>query len=205
MENGKWMIVLGIILIVGCSKPPEKTTRIEAVRVTAAKPFISDIVLSTTLQGTVLPIREAKISAKAGGRIQSIFVQENSSVQQGNVVAKIDPTDAKIRLLQAEAGLVTTKAGLKQAETSLEQAKTEFDRAHMYFQGFTINIMTLSGLIIAMGRLVLVSLHHLGHKYCCGMWQGLSKKMDQGLSNDSIRSGRLPLMPISLAVSWVML
>jgi len=81
------------------------------------------------VQGTTLPICEAKISAKIGGRLSNIFVQENSPVQQGELVAKLDPTDAQIRLEQAEAGLSTAKAGLKQAETNFELAKLEFERA----------------------------------------------------------------------------
>ncbi|MFH1450181.1 MAG: efflux RND transporter periplasmic adaptor subunit [bacterium] len=129
MRNAKWMIVLGLILIVGCAKPQDMETKIEAISVTTAKPAISEIILTTTLQGTILPIREAKISAKVGGKILRIFAAENDFVQQGAVVAKLDPTDAQIRLLQAEAGLNTAKAGLKQAKTNFELAKIEFERA----------------------------------------------------------------------------
>lgn len=125
----KVTLCLLILLITGCVKPPEKETKISAISVTTAKPAISDIILTTTLQGTILPIREAKISPKMGGKLYKLYVKENSSVKQGDVVALIDPTDAKIRLLQAEAGLSTAKAGLKQAETNLDLVKIEFERA----------------------------------------------------------------------------
>jgi len=118
-----------ILLITECARLQEKEVKIEAISVSTAMPTISSIILTTTLQGTALPIREAKISAKVDGRLLDIFVEENSFVKQGNIVAKLDPTDAQIRLLQAEVGLATAKAGLKQAETNLELAKIEFERA----------------------------------------------------------------------------
>jgi len=129
MQNVKWIMVFGMVLIIGCSKPQVMETKIEAISVTTAKPVISDIILTTTLQGTILPIREAKISAKVGGKILRIFAAENDFVKQGDVVAKLDPTDAGIRLSQAEAGLVTANAGLRQAETNFDLAKIEFERA----------------------------------------------------------------------------
>ncbi len=129
LKMTKGILCLLILSITGCVKLPEKEAKIEAVCVTTAKPAVSSIILTTTLQGTILPVREAKISAKTGGRILSIFVQENSPVKQGDVVAKIDPTDAQIRLSQAEAGLAAAKAGLKQAETNLDLVKMEFERA----------------------------------------------------------------------------
>jgi len=130
MQNVKWMITLGIFLIIsGCGKQPEKEVKIEAISVTTARPFISSITLTTTLQGTILPVREAKISPKIGGKVLKIYVKENDPVRQGEVVAKLDPTDAQIRFEQAEAGLATAKAGLKQTETNLELAKIEYERA----------------------------------------------------------------------------
>ncbi|MFH1562658.1 MAG: efflux RND transporter periplasmic adaptor subunit [Nitrospirota bacterium] len=129
MKNLRWVALSILVLIIGCAKPPEKETKIEAISVVTATPAISDIILTTTLQGTVLPIREAKISPKMGGKLLKIYVKENDPVQQGDVVANLDPTDAQLRLLQAEAGLSTAKAGLKQAETNLELVKIEFERA----------------------------------------------------------------------------
>ena len=132
MDNGKRKTnnSPGDALNYGVWKTTRKGAKIEAISVTTAKPAISSIILTTTLQGTILPIREAKISAKVGGKIMRIFVAENDFVKQGAVIAKIDPTDAGIRLSQAEAGLFTAKAGLKQAETNLELTKIEFLSGH---------------------------------------------------------------------------
>ncbi|MEW6482618.1 MAG: efflux RND transporter periplasmic adaptor subunit [bacterium] len=103
--------------------------KIEAVSVTAAKPFISDIVLTTTFQGTIKPIKEAKISPKIGGMLLQILAKENDYVKAGQVVAKLDATDAQIGLSQAEAALTTANAGLHQAEANFDHAKIEFERA----------------------------------------------------------------------------
>ncbi len=118
-----------LILIIGCGKQPKNDVKIEAVSVVTAKPFISDIVFSTTLLGTILPIKEADISPKMGGELVEILVKENTYVKKDQIVAKLDPTDAKLVLAQAEAGLKTAQAGLLQAEANYNNAKVEFERA----------------------------------------------------------------------------
>lgn len=124
-----FIISLSLILIAGCTKPPVEEVITEVISVVAAKPFISDIVLTTTLQGTIMPIQEAKISSNMAGRLLQILVKENQQVKKGEIVAKLDPTDLKIRLSQTEAALNIANAGLKQAEITYENAKIEFERA----------------------------------------------------------------------------
>ncbi|MEK7274839.1 MAG: hypothetical protein AAB110_06255, partial [Candidatus Desantisbacteria bacterium] len=59
LKMTKGILCLLILSITGCVKPPEKETKVEAVCVTTAKPAVSSIILTTTLQGTILPVREA--------------------------------------------------------------------------------------------------------------------------------------------------
>lgn len=79
------LIITGLILISGCVKQTKEEVKIEGVSVVTSKPFISDIVLTTTLQGTILPIKEAKISSKMGGQLSRIFVKENADVKEGQI------------------------------------------------------------------------------------------------------------------------
>lgn len=127
IKNG--ILCLLILSATGCAKPQDMETKIEAISVTVAKPSISDIVLTTILQGTIMPIEEAKISSKMGGRLSQLLVKEDSYVKKGQIVAKLDPTDINIGFSQAEAALTTVKAGLEQARINHENAKIEFERA----------------------------------------------------------------------------
>lgn len=118
-----------VVLIVGCAKSPAKEIKIETVSVVTSRPFISDIVLTTTLQGTIMPIKEAEISPKMGGRLEKLLVDENDYIQAGQLVASIDSTDAALGVSQAEAGLEIARTSQHQAEINYENAKREFERA----------------------------------------------------------------------------
>ena len=66
--------------------------------------------------GYVVARRQATVSAKITGKLNQLFIEEGVHVKEGDVVAKLDDTNASAALLQA-------KAGVTQAESTLTQAK----------------------------------------------------------------------------------
>lgn len=121
-------LVFILVLTPGCTKPPANNVQIGAVNVVTAMPSISDISLTTTFAGTILPIKEAEISPKIGGTLLQLLVDENDYVTRGQVVASLDPTDEELALSQAQAGLQMAQASLHQAEINYENARIEFER-----------------------------------------------------------------------------
>ena len=93
-----------------------------------------DILLSGTVEA-----READLSFQVGGRVNLINVQEGSWVEQGAVIATIDPTDLQLALQQktaqanaAKASLESLKAGtrvqeLHVAEADLQKAQSQLN------------------------------------------------------------------------------
>lgn len=65
--------------------------------------------------------RQAKIGARAAGRIESLSVEEGSLVEAGQVIAILDHKDI-------DAALAATRAGLLQARAQLEEQKVEVER-----------------------------------------------------------------------------
>ena len=100
-------ILLGYLLFRGkASTTQYKTVRVERGAITAT--------ISAT--GTLNPLTTVLVGSQVSGRIQSIFVDFNSPVKQGQIVAQIDPAPFKAQFTQA-------KANLKNAEANLEIAK----------------------------------------------------------------------------------
>jgi RND family efflux transporter MFP subunit len=66
--------------------------------------------------GYVVARRQATVSAKITGKLEQLFIEEGVHVKEGDVVAKLDNTNASAALLQA-------KAAVTQAESTLVQAK----------------------------------------------------------------------------------
>ncbi|RDV00699.1 efflux RND transporter periplasmic adaptor subunit [Trinickia dinghuensis] len=66
--------------------------------------------------GYVVARRQATVSAKITGKLDQLFIEEGVHVKEGDVVAKLDDTNASAALVQA-------KAGVTQAESTVTQAK----------------------------------------------------------------------------------
>jgi membrane fusion protein (multidrug efflux system) len=76
------------------------------------------------------------LSARVGGTVSAVAVDDNDAVKKGDVLLRIDVTDFKLALKAAEARLVQAKtqvevyrASIKQARASLESATAEAERA----------------------------------------------------------------------------
>jgi RND family efflux transporter MFP subunit len=68
------------------------------------------------VSGTLQPVRQAIVKAKVAGDVQQITVREGESVQAGQVLARIDTTDAQSRLADRVGALESAKAQLALAE-----------------------------------------------------------------------------------------
>jgi RND family efflux transporter MFP subunit len=76
--------------------------------------------------GYVVALREATVSAKAIYKVNEVLVQEGQLVKQGQVIARLDDTNAR-------AALEQSKAQVKQLEAALAAAKLAADDARPIF------------------------------------------------------------------------
>ncbi len=79
--------------------------------------------------GYVTPRRRATIAAKITGRVNEIFTEEGMRVEPGQILATLDDSDARARLLSARADREATAATL--ADLRVNLANAERDRRRM--------------------------------------------------------------------------
>ena len=77
--------------------------------------------------GYVVALRQATVSAKAIYKVNEVLVQEGQAVKQGQIIARLDDTNAR-------AALEQSKAQVKQLEASLAAAKLAADDALPIFK-----------------------------------------------------------------------
>jgi RND family efflux transporter MFP subunit len=82
--------------------------------------------------------RQAKIGAKAPGRIELVNVEEGSSVKKGEVLAILEHADLDASLAAIEASLARAKSALAEQEVVIEHAKREFYRAERLWKSMSI-------------------------------------------------------------------
>ena len=77
-----------------------------------------DITQSVTATGTINPVVNIQVGSQISGIIQKLFVDYNSPVKAGQIVAQIDPATYKAAVMQAEGDLASAKAALELAQVN---------------------------------------------------------------------------------------
>ncbi len=86
---------------------------------------ISAVVSAT---GTLNPINTVLVGSQVSGTIQHLFADFNDRVEEGQVIARIDPALFIARRAEAEATLKSAQAERDKASVGVENTKREYDR-----------------------------------------------------------------------------
>jgi HlyD family secretion protein len=93
-----------------------------------------DIEALVVASGTLNPVDLIDVGTQVSGRISKIYVDFNSHVKAGQVVAELEQDTYIQRLKQNEANLKTAVAALDRAKTTEENSKRKYDRALSLFE-----------------------------------------------------------------------
>ena len=134
MLRGHWLVAAGMIAAAaafaafefrGQDKPQYFTTK-------ADRGDIRQVVEAT---GTINAVITVQVGSQVSGTISHLFVDFNSRVKKGQVVAQIDPAlfegavlQAKGDLANAKANVVSAKANLEKARAAAVQTKADYER-----------------------------------------------------------------------------
>ena len=134
-KNLKWLILAGVLAVVAIfaafgfnakSQDQNFTAKVE-------RGDIHDVVEAT---GTINAVITVQVGSQVSGVIAKLFVDFNSRVHKGDLIALIDPAlfqgavqQAEADLNSAKANLLAARANLEKAKASLVQTKADFERA----------------------------------------------------------------------------
>jgi HlyD family secretion protein len=153
VDGRKWLRRLGVVAVVAAligvaslwwiktrPKPPAKY-----VTAVVASGDVTETIQST---GVVNPLLQVQVGAVVSGRITKVFVDFNSQVKSGDVLAEIDQTLFGAAIDQNVAQLTQAKAAVVHAETALVTARQALDRAKKLVEeglGSQANLETAQG------------------------------------------------------------
>lgn len=87
-----------------------------------------DIMESITASGTINPLSTVSVGSQASGRIAETYVDYNSVVKKGQLLALIDQENAKATVQQREAALEIAKAQVAVEENNIKYYKKALNR-----------------------------------------------------------------------------
>jgi HlyD family secretion protein len=126
-----WKLVLGLLvlaLVVGAGWWWSSGRKEDAVRFRTAKVEKGPITATVSSTGTVNPVTSVQVGSQVSGQIKELFVDFNSPVKQGQLIARIDPETFQYRVRQAEADLEAAASAVGRAQVSLVNAERDLKR-----------------------------------------------------------------------------
>ena len=122
-------IIIAILVIAVALFAYKKTSSHDTAQNFKTLPLtIGSITESITASGTINPLSTVTIGTQASGRIAEIYVDYNSEVKKGQLLALIDQDNAKANVAQREASLEIAKAQVAVEENNIKYYKKALDR-----------------------------------------------------------------------------
>lgn len=127
----KALLIGTAILLTGCKGAP-------TVKYTTVKVERQEIKSSVTATGTIEPVTLVEVGTQVSGIISHIYVDYNSTVKKGQVIAELDRENLNSQLETAQAQLESAKSDLSYQEQNFERQKTLHDKGHISDNDFEL-------------------------------------------------------------------
>ncbi len=102
------------------------------------KPLSKDTITQyVEASGTIKPINTIEVGTQVSGTVAKIYVDYNSTVKQGELLAELDPSLFQANVDQSSAKLNNAKASLAKAKATLAYKKNNYQRyKHLYEKNY---------------------------------------------------------------------
>src|SRR5512133_4275125 len=119
-----WLIVIGGLLLIAFVVQHLRTGG--AATYQTANVTRGPITQAVTATGTLNPVVNVQVGSQVSGNISKLFVDFNSQVKAGQVVAQIDPALFQATVTQAEGDLANAQATLELAKVNAKRTQELF-------------------------------------------------------------------------------
>ena len=109
------------LALASCGKKPEPV-----LQFATAEPH--NLSVSITATGTIEPVTSVEVGTQVSGIIDKIYVDYNSVVKKGQVIAELDKTNLLSELSNAQSSLSNAQSTLNYQQANYERYKTLFDK-----------------------------------------------------------------------------
>jgi HlyD family secretion protein len=103
----------------------------KAVEYRLAKVERGNLTSTVSASGTLNAVTTVQVGSQISGQIREIFVDFNSPVRQGQLLARIDPESFQLRVRQAEADVEAARTALLQRESDVSAQRSQGIRARI--------------------------------------------------------------------------
>ena len=129
MKNKKLWIAIGavalVVLVIWLLSGGKKEQKVEFETAKVEKQNIST---SITATGTIEPVTSVTVGTQVSGIVSKLYVDYNSVVRKGQVIAELDKTNLISELNRAKADLTSAQSTLNYETANFNRYQTLFDK-----------------------------------------------------------------------------
>ena len=131
-RTGLWVTATVLVALVGvggwywASKLQAAEVKVAPVMAKSAGSVGGAAVLNAS--GYVTARRRATVSSKVTGKVMEVFIEEGQAVRQGQVLARLDDSQARAALAFAEAQVAASRKSAAQDQARLTEAQLNLER-----------------------------------------------------------------------------
>jgi HlyD family secretion protein len=103
----------------------------EAVQYRTSKLERGNLQASVSASGAVNPVTQVSVGTQVSGQIKELYVDFNSEVKAGQLIALIDPETFEYRVRSAQADLDSTRAQVLTAQANVASSNAQVSRAKL--------------------------------------------------------------------------
>lgn len=86
-----------------------------------------EVLRKVSASGKVRALNTIKVGTEVSGQVTKVYVDFNSPVKAGQILAEIDPTRVRARVQQSEAQVALARASLQQTVANVARARAELE------------------------------------------------------------------------------
>ena len=123
-----WLVVAVVIIVAIVAWALSGSKKEEQISFETAAVAPANIMNSITATGTIEPVTSVTVGTQVSGIVSKLYVDYNSVVKKGQVIAELDKTDLMSQLNSAKTQLATAQRQLNYQTTNFNRYKTLYQK-----------------------------------------------------------------------------
>lgn len=122
-----WGIIVAVLIILVVAMMALKKGKPHGMMLNTERAKIDSIEVTVTATGEIQPVYKVDVGTQVSGKVEKLYVDFNSEVKKGDLLAELDRSTLSEQVQQAEAQLSNAQSNLTLAQRTYDRTKALFD------------------------------------------------------------------------------
>ena len=122
-----WGIIVAVLIILVIAMMALKKGKPHGMMLNTERAKIDSIEVTVTATGEIQPVYKVDVGTQVSGKVEKLYVDFNSEVKKGDLLAELDRSTLSEQVQQSEAQVSNAQSNLTLAQRTYDRTKALFD------------------------------------------------------------------------------